>query len=81
MALCSATTVIGYGSLMVADNQALAGFGLLAALGEVTCLFAALVVLPAWLTRARTATRTASLASQVPFGSSEAEPAVASSIR
>jgi uncharacterized protein len=78
VALCSATTVIGYGSLMVADNQALAGFGLLAALGEVTCLFAALVVLPAWLTRARTATRTASLASQVPFGSSEPERAVAS---
>jgi predicted RND superfamily exporter protein len=51
VALCSATTVIGYGSLLVADNQALAGFGLLAALGEVTCLLAALVVLPAWLNR------------------------------
>jgi predicted RND superfamily exporter protein len=51
VALCSATTVIGYGSLFVADNQALAGFGLLAALGEVTCLLAALVVLPAWLNR------------------------------
>ena len=51
LALCSATTVIGYGSLVVADNQALAGFGLLAALGEVTCLLAALVFLPAWLTR------------------------------
>jgi predicted RND superfamily exporter protein len=51
VALCSITTVIGYGSLLVADNQALAGFGLLAAMGEVTCLLAALVVLPAWLTR------------------------------
>jgi predicted RND superfamily exporter protein len=49
VALCSATTVIGYGSLMVADNQALANFGFLAALGEVTCIFAALTVLPAWL--------------------------------
>jgi len=51
VALCSLTTVIGYASLMVADSQALAGFGLLAALGEVTCLFTALFVLPAWLAR------------------------------
>jgi predicted RND superfamily exporter protein len=51
LALCSLTTVIGYASLMVADSQALAGFGLLAALGEVTCLFTALFVLPAWLAR------------------------------
>ena len=49
VALCSATTIIGYGSLLVADNQALAGFGLLAALGEVTCLSAALIGLPAFL--------------------------------
>jgi hypothetical protein len=49
VALCSATTIIGYASLMVADSQALAGFGLLAALGEVTCLGTALLVLPAWL--------------------------------
>ncbi|GAC1593969.1 MAG: hypothetical protein NVS4B10_01170 [Myxococcales bacterium] len=49
VALCSATTIIGYGSLMVADNQALAGFGLLASLGEITCLLAALVLVPAWL--------------------------------
>lgn len=51
VALCSATTVIGYGSLMVADSQALANFGCFAALGEVTCIFAALTVLPAWLIR------------------------------
>ena len=49
VALCSATTIIGYGSLLVADNQALAGFGLMAALGEVTCLSAALIGLPAFL--------------------------------
>ena len=58
VALCSATTVIGYASLAVADSQALAGFGLLAALGEVTCLFAALFVLPAWLWRTGRAPRT-----------------------
>ena len=49
VALCSATTVVGYGSLWFADNRALAGFGLLAAFGEITCLSAALVLLPAWL--------------------------------
>ncbi len=49
VALCSSTTVIGYASLFVADNHALAGFGLLASLGEVSCLTAALVALPAWL--------------------------------
>jgi predicted RND superfamily exporter protein len=53
IALCSATTIIGYGSLWIADNQALAGFGVLAALGELTCLSAALCLLPAWLTRVR----------------------------
>jgi predicted RND superfamily exporter protein len=49
VSLCSSTTVIGSASLFVADNHALAGFGLLASLGEVSCLTAALVALPAWL--------------------------------
>jgi predicted RND superfamily exporter protein len=49
VALCSATTVIGYASLLVADNRALRGFGLLASLGEVACIAAALVALPAFL--------------------------------
>jgi predicted RND superfamily exporter protein len=49
VALCSATTIVGYGSLVVADSQALAGFGLLASVGEITCLVAALFLLPAWL--------------------------------
>jgi predicted RND superfamily exporter protein len=47
VALCSATTIIGYSSLLVASNQALFLFGLLAVLGEGTCLLAALVALPA----------------------------------
>ncbi len=51
VALCSATTIIGYASLLVADNRALRGFGLLASLGEVTCIAAALVALPSWLLR------------------------------
>jgi predicted RND superfamily exporter protein len=49
VALCSLTTIIGYSSLLVARNQALVSFGLLADLGEVACLLAALVALPAFL--------------------------------
>ena len=47
VALCSLTTIIGYSSLLVARNRALQSFGLLADLGEITCLIAALVALPA----------------------------------
>lgn len=49
VALCSTTTIIGYSSLLVAENQALFLFGLLAVLGEITCLLAAVVALPAVL--------------------------------
>src|SRR5262249_58226101 len=42
VALCSSTTIIGYSSLFSADNHALAGFGLLASLGELSCITAAL---------------------------------------
>lgn len=55
VALCSATTVIGYASLLVADNRALRGFGLLASLGELCCLSAALFALPAWISWRETA--------------------------
>jgi hypothetical protein len=49
VALCSLTTIIGYASLLIARNQALFSFGLLAVIGEVACLAAALVALPAVL--------------------------------
>jgi hypothetical protein len=49
VALCSLTTIIGYASLLVADNRALRGFGALASLGEVACVSAALIALPAFL--------------------------------
>lgn len=49
VALCSATTMIGYATLITADNQAIQSFGLTAVLGEITCLSAALFALPAWL--------------------------------
>ena len=47
VALCSITTIIGYSSLLLSRNRALRSFGLLAVLGEVTCLAAALFALPA----------------------------------
>jgi uncharacterized protein len=47
VALCSVTTIIGYSSLLLSRNGALRSFGLLADIGEVTCLLAALVALPA----------------------------------
>jgi predicted RND superfamily exporter protein len=49
VALCSLTTIIGYGSLLLARNQALFSFGLLAVLGEICCLVVAVVALPAGL--------------------------------
>ncbi|HLV69028.1 MAG TPA: MMPL family transporter [Polyangiaceae bacterium] len=49
VALCSATTIIGFGSLIMAQNQALFSFGLLAIIGELTCLGTAVISLPALL--------------------------------
>jgi predicted RND superfamily exporter protein len=49
VALCSLTTIIGYSSLLLARNQALFLFGLVAVLGEIACLTVAVVVLPACL--------------------------------
>jgi hypothetical protein len=49
VALCSMTTILGYGALLVADNRALRSFGGLAILGEIATLAAALLVMPAFL--------------------------------
>jgi predicted RND superfamily exporter protein len=49
VALCSLTTIIGYAALLVADNQALRSFGEMAILGEIACLSAAVVGMPAYL--------------------------------
>ena len=40
--LCSLTTTIGYGSLLLSDNAGIRSFGLTAMVGEVTCVAAAL---------------------------------------
>jgi len=49
VSLCSATTIIGYSSLLVAQNRGLFLFGLFAVLGELTCLATAVIVLPSAL--------------------------------
>jgi uncharacterized protein len=49
IALCSLTTIIGYSTLLLSDNQALNSFGMLAGLGELTTLLSAMLVIPAVL--------------------------------
>lgn len=49
VALCSLTTIIGYSSLLVAENRALFLFGVVAVLGELACITTALTLLPAVL--------------------------------
>jgi hypothetical protein len=47
--LCSFTTIVGYGSLLLSDNAGIRSFGLAAILGEAACLAAALLLAPALL--------------------------------
>jgi predicted RND superfamily exporter protein len=49
VALCSLTTIIGYSSLLMAENRALFLFGLLAVMGEISCLTAGVTFMPALL--------------------------------
>jgi len=49
VALCSWTTTVGYGSLLLSANAGIRSFGLVAILGEATCLLAALTLAPALL--------------------------------
>jgi predicted RND superfamily exporter protein len=47
---------VGYGSLLAARNRALQGFGVMAILGELACITAAILALPAmilWMERRR----------------------------
>jgi predicted RND superfamily exporter protein len=53
VALCSYTTVVGYGSLWFSANRGIRSFGISAMLGEITCLTAALLIAPALADRFR----------------------------
>ena len=49
VAMCSWSTIVGYGSLLFSMNRALRSFGWYAILGEVTTLLSGLIMLPALL--------------------------------
>jgi predicted RND superfamily exporter protein len=49
VALCSYTTIVGYGSLLLSQNLGIRSFGLAAMLGEFTCLGVALLLAPSLL--------------------------------
>ncbi len=51
--LCSFTTTVGYGSLLLSSNGGVRAFGLAAILGELACITMALVLAPALLARWR----------------------------
>jgi len=51
VALCSLTTMLGYGALTMADNMALQSFGRYAIAGELACIITAMFMLPAVLVR------------------------------
>jgi hypothetical protein len=53
--LCSWTSIVGYGSLLISLNRALRSFGWYAMAGEVTTILTAVVLLPALLILARRA--------------------------
>ncbi|HTL38613.1 MAG TPA: MMPL family transporter, partial [Kofleriaceae bacterium] len=47
--LCSYTTSVGYGTLLLSANGGIRSFGLAALLGELACITMALIVAPSWL--------------------------------
>jgi predicted RND superfamily exporter protein len=61
VAICSYTTIVGYGSLVLSQNLGIRSFGLAAMLGELTCLAVALFLAPAllWATAPEVARRSA----------------------
>jgi predicted RND superfamily exporter protein len=64
VAICSYTTIVGYGSLLLSSNLGIRSFGLAAMLGELTCLAVAVVLAPAllWATAPELARRRAEAA-------------------
>ena len=65
VAVCSYTTIVGYGSLLLSQNLGIRSFGLAAMLGELTCLGVAVFLAPAllWVTAPAPARRSSQEAS------------------
>ena len=54
--MTSLTSMVGFGSLMIADHRGIASLGRVMVLGLTACMFSSLVILPAllrWLSRHR----------------------------
>lgn len=51
--LCSYTTIVGYGSLLLSDNAGIRSFGEAAILGEFACILMAVLLTPALLSMLR----------------------------
>jgi hypothetical protein len=47
--LCSLTTIIGYGTMIIAESQSMASFGRMAIIGEFVIIIFAMVFMTAWL--------------------------------
>jgi predicted RND superfamily exporter protein len=64
VAVCSYTTIVGYGSLLLSQNLGIRSFGLAAMLGELTCLAVAVFLAPAllWATAPELARRRSEVA-------------------
>jgi predicted RND superfamily exporter protein len=62
--MCSYTTCVGYGTLMLSANGGIRAFGYAALIGEVACIVMALGVAPACLTLLRQRSAAALLAGQ-----------------
>ena len=66
------TTIVGFGSLMIADHRGIFGLGLLLTLGMISTLAAALILLPVLLSW----TRPEAVAPPAPHPELESTPAV-----
>jgi len=69
--LCALTTTIGYIALMWSINLGIVSFGLAAAVGELACLFSAVMVLPAFLVWGQQRARRAAAGGPEPRGRSD----------
>jgi predicted RND superfamily exporter protein len=66
VAVCSYTTIVGYGSLLLSQNLGIRSFGVAAMIGELTCLGVAVFLAPAllWTTAPALARRRSEVATR-----------------
>ncbi|MDQ3368228.1 MAG: MMPL family transporter [Myxococcota bacterium] len=72
--LCSFTTTVGYGTLMLSANGGIRAFGFAALIGEIACVLMALIVAPVWLALQRSRRTRSSRATQPGPGARSSQP-------